>query len=111
MQNRRGFVRIARCISFVAIFILLVACGKSSKLAPLLPDAPGGWSAEGGARNQDVSGVGHSSTKSYVPTGNTAGMGIQRVTVQILAAEKGGDQKKLAEMSIEKRGEFKERKE
>jgi len=80
-------------------------------LAPLLPDAPDGWSAEGRATNNDVSGVGHSSTRSYTPGGAAAGLGVQKVTVQILLAEKGADQKKLQEMSIESKGQFKERKE
>jgi hypothetical protein len=104
-------MRIARYLAGITIFIFLLGCGKSSKLAPLLPDAPDGWSADGSAKNQDVSGVGHSSTKSYVPSGSTSGLGVQRVTVQILMAEKGGDEKKLQEMSIEKRSQFKERKE
>jgi hypothetical protein len=104
-------MKLARWLVFILILILLLGCGKSSKLAPLLPDAPDGWSAEGSAKNEDVSGVGHSSTKSYVPRGNTSGLGVQRVTVQILQAEKGGDEKKLQQMSIEKRSEFKERKE
>jgi hypothetical protein len=95
----------------VAAFVLLLGCGKSRQLAPLLPDAPDGWSAEGGSANKDVSGVGHSSTKSYTPTSAAGGLGIQRITVQILLAEKGADQKKLQEMSIESKGQFKERKE
>lgn len=104
-------MKLARWLVFVLVLILLFGCGKSSKLAPLLPDAPDGWSAEGSAKNEDVSGIGHSSTKSYVPKGNTSSLGVQRVTVQILAAEKGGDERKLQQMSIEKRSEFKERKE
>lgn len=104
-------MRIARCFGFVVILVWLLGCGKSSKLAPLLPDPPDGWSTEGSAKNEDVSGVGHSSTKSYVPAGNASGLGVQRVTVQILEAEKGGDQKKLQQMSIEKKSEFKESKE
>ena len=102
-------MRVARCVTYFAVLILVTGCGKSSKLAGFLPDAPEGWSAEGGAKNQDVSGVGHSSTKSYVPSGNNK-LGVQRVTVQILVAEKGADQKKLTEMSLEKAGAFKERK-
>lgn len=92
------------------VLVLLIACGKSRQLAPLLPDAPEGWSAESSASNKDVSGVGHSSTRSYVPAGSNAGLGVQRVTVQILLGEKGTDQKKLQEMSIETRGRFTERK-
>ena len=103
-------MRIARLFGAISLIVLLLACGKSSKLAPLLPDAPDGWSAEGSAKNEDVSSVGHSSTKSYVPSGNTSGLGVQRVTVQILMAEKNPDRKKLEAMSIEKRSEFKERK-
>jgi hypothetical protein len=89
---------------------LLLGCGKSSKLAGLLPDPPEGWAAEGGVTNHDVSGVGHSSARSYVPVGNVAGSGVKRVTVQILLAEKGADQKKVTEMSLESKFEFKERK-
>ena len=103
-------MRAARSATCIAVLILLLGCGKSSKLASLLPDAPQGWSAEGSANNQDVSGVGHSSAKSYVPNGSNSGLGVQRVTVQILVAEKGADQKKLQEMSIEKKAQFKEKK-
>jgi hypothetical protein len=35
---------------------------------------------------------------------------VQRVKVQILLAEKDADQKKLADMSLERKSEFKERK-
>lgn len=104
-------MRFARWFGLVAIVVLLLGCGKSRQLAPLLPDAPAGWSAEGSATNNDVSGVGHSSTRSYTPTGAAAALGVQRVTVQILLAEKGADQKQLQEMSIEKQGQFKEKKE
>src|SRR5437764_9977148 len=86
-------MRAARSATCIAVLILLLGCGKSSKLASLLPDAPEGWSADGSANNQDVSGVGHSSAKSYVPNGSNSGLGVQRVTVQILVAEKGADQK------------------
>jgi hypothetical protein len=103
-------MKVARSFVFI-LFIALLGCGKSSKLAPLLPDAPDGWSVEGGATNKDVSGIGHSSTRSYAPAGAAAGLGVQRVTVQILLAEKGADQKQLQGMSIETKGEFKERKE
>ncbi|HEV1994117.1 MAG TPA: hypothetical protein VGR03_07295 [Candidatus Acidoferrum sp.] len=103
-------MKATRWILLVACSALLLGCGKSGKLAPLLPDAPAGWTAEGTA-NRDVSGVGHSSTRSYVPTGATAGMGAKRVTVQVLLAEKGADQKKLQQMSIENKAQFKERKE
>lgn len=96
---------------FIAVLALLLGCGKSRQLAPLLPDAPDGWSAAGGTTNSDASGVGHSSTRSYTPSSAAAGSGVQRVTVQILLADKGADQKKLQEMSIESKGQFKERKE
>lgn len=92
----------------VGFCVLLLGCGKSSKLAGLLPDPPAGWSADGGVTNHDVSGVGHSSAKSYVP-GNGDALGVQKITVQILVGEKGADQKKLGDMSIEKAG-FKEKK-
>lgn len=107
---RKVTVRAPRCLMCITVLILLSGCGKSSKLAPLLPDAPEGWSAEGSATNRDVSGVGHSSTKSYVPNGSASGLGIQRVSVQILVGEKDVDQKKLADMSIQKTAEFKEQK-
>ena len=97
-------------VGCAALCVLVLGCGKSSKLAPLLPDAPDGWSADGIAANHDVSGVGHSSTRSYVPTGATAGLGVQKGTVQVLLAEKGADQKKLQEMSIETSAQFKEKK-
>jgi hypothetical protein len=103
-------MRLTRWIPLVVCCSLLLGCGKSSKLAGLLPDPPEGWATEGGATNRDVSGVGHSSTKSYVPVGNTAESGVKRVTVQILLAEKGADQKKVTEMSLESKFEFKERK-
>jgi hypothetical protein len=91
--------------------ILLSSCGKSGKLTAFLPDAPEGWKAEGSAATKDVSGVGHSSTKSYVPANAAAGMGTQKVTVQILTAEKGADQKQLQSMALENKAMFKEKKE
>jgi len=104
-------VRTKFCFILTVVMFLVLGCGKSKQLAPLLPDAPSGWSAEGGATNNDVSGVGHSSTRSYIPTGANSALGVQRVKVQILLGEKGADQKKLEEMSIQTKGEFKERKE
>jgi len=103
-------MRLTRSISLVLCSILLSGCGKSSKLAGFLPDPPEGWAVEGSATNRDVSGVGHSSTRSYVPAGNNAASGLKRVTVQILLADKGADQKKVSEMSLESKFEFKERK-
>jgi hypothetical protein len=102
-------MRTAKTLAVTVFCVLLLGCGKSSKLAGLLPDPPAGWSAEGGTTNHDVSGVGHSSTKSYVP-GNADALGVKKVTVQILSGEKGADSKQLNEMSIEKAG-FKEKKE
>lgn len=101
-------MRTAKTLAVAGVCVLLVGCGKSSKLAALLPDPPAGWSAEGGAANHDVSGVGHSSAKSYVP-GNADALGVKKVTVQILLGEKGADSKQLNGMSIEKAG-FKETK-
>jgi hypothetical protein len=95
-------------IVFSVALVLLLGCGKSRQLASLLPDAPEGWTAEGGATNKDVSGVGHSSARSYKPANSASG--VQRVTVQILLAEKSASQKSVQEMSIEKEGQFKERK-
>src|ERR1051326_511451 len=93
------------------LIIVLTSCGKSSKLTPLLPDAPDGWKTEGSASTKDVSGVGHSSSRSYIPANSAAGLGVQRVTVQILVAEKGADQKQLQSMALENQAMFKERKE
>jgi hypothetical protein len=103
-------MRLVHWIPLVVCSTLLLGCSKSSKLAGLLPDPPDGWATEGSATNRDVSGVGHSSTRSYVPVGNTAGLGVKRVTVQILLAEKAADQKKVTEMSLESKSEFKEKK-
>lgn len=102
-------MKVPRRIVFSLALVLLLGCGKSRQLASLLPDAPAGWTAEGGATNKDVSGVGHSSARSYTPANSASG--VQRVTVQILLAEKSANQKSLQEMSIEKEGQFKERKE
>ena len=104
-------MRLTRWIPLVLCSVLLSGCGKSSKLAAFLPGAPEGWAVDGSATNRDVSGVGHSSSRSYVPVGNNAATGVQRVTVQILQAEKQADQKKVTEMSLETKFEFKERKE
>ena len=101
-------MRTAKALAVTGVCVLLVACGKSSKLAGMLPEPPAGWTAEGGAFNHDVSGVGHSSARSYVP-GNADALGVRKVTVQILLAEKGADSKQLNDMSIEKAG-FKEKK-
>jgi hypothetical protein len=103
-------MKVIRCGLAAVIVLLLASCGKSSKLTPLLPDAPEGWKAEGSASTKDISGVGHSSTRSYVPASAAAGMGTQRVTVQILMAEKGADQKQLQSMALESQAMFKERK-
>ena len=104
-------MKVIRC-SLAAVFILLLlSCGKSSKLTPLLPDAPDGWKIEGSASTKDVSGVGHSSTRSYTPASSAASLGVQRITVQILLAEKGADQKQLQGMALENKAMFKERKE
>jgi hypothetical protein len=104
-------MKLIRWIPLVLCGILLSGCGKSSKLAGFLPDPPEGWAVQSNATNRDVSGVGHSSTRSYVPAGNNAASGVKGVTVQILLAEKGADQKKVTEMSLETKFEFKERKE
>jgi hypothetical protein len=101
-------MKIVKWLAVGGFCVLLLGCGKSSKLAGMLPDPPAGWSAEGGATNKDVSGVGHSSAKSYVP-GNADALGVKKVTVQILLGEKGADRKQLNDMSIEKAG-FKETK-
>ena len=103
-------MKLIRCGVTIVLMTLLVSC-KTSKLTPLLPDAPDGWKAEGSATTNDVSGVGHSSTRSYVPTSGSAALGAQRVTVQILIGEKGADQKQLQGMALESKAMFKERKE
>ena len=102
-------MKVCQWLAITGVCILLLGCGKSSKLASLLPDAPAGWSADGGASNKDVSGVGHSSTRSYVPSGRVESLGVKKVTVQILVEEKGADRKQLNDMSIGQAG-FKERK-
>ena len=104
-------MKLIRCGLTLLLIALLLSCGKSSKLTPLLPDAPDGWKAEGSASTKDVSGVGHSSTKSYVPANGNSAMGAERVTVQILIGEKGADQKQLQAMALESKAMFKERKE
>ncbi len=101
-------MRTAKTLAVTGVCVLLLGCGKSSKLTGLLPDPPAGWTAQGGVSSQDVSGVGHSSARSYVP-GNADGLGVSKVTVQILLGEKGADSKQLNGMSIEKGG-FKEKK-
>ena len=103
-------MRALRFLIFTIVTLSMLACGKSRQLAPMLPDPPDGWSAEGSVTNNDVSGVGHSSTRSYTPAGASSSLGIERVKVQILLGEKGADRKKLEEMSIEKEGQFKEQK-
>jgi len=104
-------MRLVRWIPLVLCSILVLGCGKSSKLAAFLPDAPEGWTVDGSSSNHDESGVGHSASRSYVPAGNNAATGVKRVTVQVLQAEKGADQKKVTAMSLETKFEFKERKE
>lgn len=102
---------LTRWVPLLLCSVLLSGCGKSSKLAAFLPDAPEGWAVDGGSTRSDISGVGHSSSRSYVPVGNNAATGVKRVAVQILLAEKGADQKKVTEMSLETKFEFKERRE
>lgn len=84
-------MRTAKTLAVTGFCVLLLGCGKSSKLAGLLPDPPAGWIAEGSVTSNDVSGVGHSSAKSYVPSGNADGLGVRKVTVQILLGEKGAN--------------------
>ncbi|HEY6972057.1 MAG TPA: hypothetical protein VJA94_22790 [Candidatus Angelobacter sp.] len=98
-------------LTTVFFIILLLGCSKSSKLAALLPDTVNGWEAEGGALKSDVPGVGHSAARSYVDPGFSSESGIERIKVQILVAEKGADQKRLEEMSIDTEGVFKEKRE
>jgi hypothetical protein len=84
----------------ICILLTLTACEKSGKLVPLLPDAPSGWNVEGQVMNQHVSGVGYSSMRSYIPSGNTQGLKIQRVKVQILVAEKDVQKKDLSKLFL-----------
>jgi hypothetical protein len=79
---------------------MLNACEKSRKLVPLLPDAPAGWNVEGQVTNQDVSGVGYSSMRSYVPAASIPGSSIQRVKVQILVSIKGAKDADLKNMHL-----------
>src|ERR1700681_2171 len=76
--TERSSMKTAKWLAVTGFCVLLLGCGKAAKLAALLPDAPAGWSADGGATNRDVSGVGHSSAKSYVPSGNADGMGVKK---------------------------------
>jgi hypothetical protein len=84
----------------ICILLILTACEKSGKLVPLLPDAPPGWSVEGQPANQSVSGVGYSSMRSYIPSGNAPGAKIQRVKVQILVANKNAQKEDLNKMFV-----------
>ena len=102
-------VRAVRAVVLTVFFLLMLGCGKSSKLQSLLPSAPDGWKTDGGASNTDTSGVGHSSRRSYVPTSNSAGMGAGKVTVHVLLAEKKVDQSKLQKMAVLDSPEMKER--
>src|ERR1044071_3472820 len=104
-------MKLTRWIPLVLCSVLLSGCGKSSKLAAFLPDAPEGWAVDGSATNRDVSVVGHRSTRPYVAACTNAATGVTRLTVQILLAEKGARQKRVSEMSLETKFEFKERKE
>jgi hypothetical protein len=87
-------------ITCISILLLLTACGKSGKLVPLLPDAPAGWNVEGKVTTQDVSGVGYSSMRSYVPAESAPGVKIRRVEVQILVAEQGAKEIDLRKMYL-----------
>jgi hypothetical protein len=60
-------MRTAKTLAVAGFCVLLLGCGKSSKLAGLLPDPPAGWSAEGSVTSNDVSGVGHSSASLMSP--------------------------------------------
>ena len=91
---------ICRNMTCICILFFLTACDKSGKLVPLLPGAPPGWNVEGQATSQHISGVGYSSMRSYLLTGNTPGLKIQRVKVQILVAEKDAQKKDLAKMFL-----------
>ena len=84
----------------ICILLILTACEKSGKLVPLLPDAPPGWSVEGQATSQSVSGVGYSSMRSYILSGSTPGAKIQRVKVQILVANQDAQKKDLSKMFL-----------
>lgn len=79
---------LTRWVPLLLCSVLLSGCGKSSKLAAFLPDAPEGWAVDGGSTRSDISGVGHSSSRSYVPVGNNAATGVKRVAVQNIAGRK-----------------------
>jgi hypothetical protein len=104
-----GFMKLIRCGLTIFLITLVLSC-QSSKLTPLLPDAPDGWKPQGSASTNEKNGVGHSSTRSYVPANGSSAMGVQRVTVQILIGDKGADQKQLQAMALESKAMFKERK-
>lgn len=103
--------RTTRVITFAVFFVLLLGCGKSSKLQSLLPQSPDGWKTDGGATNTDTSGVAHASRRSYVPTSDAAGKGVGKVTVQILLAEKNAEHANVQKMAVIPGAEMKEREE
>jgi len=90
----------------IGILLMLTACGKSGKLVPLLPDAPAGWRVEGQVTKQDVSGVGYSAMRSYVPAASIPGSNVQRVKVQILVSAKGAKDDELKKMHLITGGAF-----
>ncbi|PYP87269.1 MAG: hypothetical protein DMG65_17450 [Candidatus Angelobacter sp. Gp1-AA117] len=103
--------RIIRTIAFAVLLLLLLGCGKSSKLQALLPQSPDGWKTDGGASNTDTSGVAHASRRSYAPTSDAAGKGAGKVTVQILLAEKNAEHGNVQKMAVISSAEMKEREE
>ena len=111
---RKERVYMTKTVSAVALIIflaLLPGCGKSSKLQSLLPSSPDGWKTDGGTSNTDTSGVAHASRRSYVPASDAAGMGVGKVTVQILLAEKNADHSNVQKMAVVAGAEMKEREE
>lgn len=103
--------RTTRAVVFAVFFVLLIGCGKSSRLQSLLPQSPDGWKTDGGTSNTDTSGVAHASRRSYVPTGDAAGKGVGKVTVQILLAEKNAEHGNVEKMAVISGAEMKEREE
>jgi len=87
-------------VTCIGILLMLTACEKSRKLVPLLPEAPAGWNVEGQVTNQDVSGVGYSSMRSYIPAASITGSSIQRVKVQILVPANGAKDADLKKMHL-----------
>lgn len=99
-------MRVTLRTTCIGMLLMLTACGKSGKLVPLLPDAPAGWNAEGQATKQDISGIGYSAMRSYIPAASMPGSNVQRVKVQILVSAKGAKDEDVRKMHLVSGGAF-----